>query len=149
MGRASGGAQRCVGEGQAKKSREPDGLYGGPNGLQGPPQWLAAHIDTKSGLHLNLVLVGRGTAGIEEPLSQLALVADFQSYLPHFVDQQSLLCPLQQGGGLAPGLLQRLEGMGACGIVLAMQQNRTPCQPDRQQLPQVRVGRLVQVGLPA
>ena len=27
--------------------------------------------------------------------------------------------------------------------------NRTPCQPDRQQLPQVRVGGLVQVGLPA
>ena len=95
------------------------------------------------------MLVGRGTAGTEQPLSQLALVADFQSYLPHFVDQQSLLCPLQQSWGLAPCLLQRLEGMGACGIVLAMQQNRTPCQPDRQQLPQVRVGRLVQVGLPA
>ena len=78
-----------------------------------------------------------------QPLGQLALVADFQGHLPHFIDQQCLLCPLQQGGCLAPGLLQRLEGMGACGVVLAMQQNGAPCQSDCQQLPQVRVGGLV------
>lgn len=102
VGRASAGAQRRVGEEQAEKSRRPDGLYGGPNGLQGPPQWLAAHIIKKSGRTSDLVLVGRGTAG-RAAAEPVGAGSRLQGYLPPLRRPTEPALPVATRRGPGPG----------------------------------------------
>ena len=142
-------AQRRVGHGQAEEAGKAQGLEGGVGTLQGAAQGFAAHVDAKGRLHLGRrPRLGR-RAGAGQASGQFPLVAGLQRGLPDFVGAQLVLALCEQGRGLAPGLLQRGEGLARGGIVLAVQQERAPGQADGQQLAQVLVGAAFQAGLPA